>query len=173
MLSPAAQTGDWKTATQGTPGLWVARAAFQAQEPVSSPSSFWGPLPSRPHLCCQAHLHQTGHQALTEVALGGATQAAQAFGWIDPRQSGPSGPGVSHPVTAERTDPGYASPCVYTGLCFLNGCVPDAETLPVAGEIAKRMVCSWQHYPSHQTHPMATEEGIGKMSISHGTPGRH
>lgn len=64
--------------------------------------------------------------------LEGPFRQAQSFGRSNPHKGGLFGPAVTHLVTAERADQGYAQRCVYTGLCFLSGYVPDSWTPPVA-----------------------------------------
>lgn len=73
---------------------------------------------------------------MSRVALQGATQAGTIFWEGESRQSGPFGPAMPHPVTAERTDAGYARD-VSTQVCLLNGRVPNTERQPEAEQVGE------------------------------------
>lgn len=81
VLRPAAQTGGWENSPPGKP--WPQGGKNSLPGPgarllsqlLLGPAALW-PTPLLP-----AHLHQTGHQALTRVALGGATQAGTGL-WV-------------------------------------------------------------------------------------------
>lgn len=81
VLRPAAQTRGWENSPPGKPWPQGGKNSLPGPGARLLSQLLLGPAALSPTPLLPAHLHQTGHQALTRVALGGATQAGTGL-WV-------------------------------------------------------------------------------------------
>lgn len=117
----------------------VAGTAAQTQEPGSSPQLPLGPALSPGVMLAPAARPIWSREATRlcpRVALRGATGTGAILREGESQLRCALWPSNA-PIqsAAKRTNQGYGQRCVYTGLCFVSGCMPNTQRVPGAEQV--------------------------------------